>query len=627
MRMVFQDYMRQSVTASVLFLCACGDGGGSGKVVDEVIDPGDGDTEEEVVLPQLETQIEHWSKTGVFLAAADCGQCHTASKPGDIPAVMRSPDLQVSANQPSPDGADISPFAGWKSSVMANAFTDPYYRAVMKHETEVFPHLAGFIEDTCLTCHTPMGRTHAHQAGVSLEESDSCGLEGGCYRADQAMTDPHAREGISCTVCHQITGSVLEGQVDSGNYEIADSNHPEAMTIYGPFQNPAGQAMENAVGFTPEFGLQLGDSRLCASCHELYTPTVDMATGQPNGQVFPEQTPYTEWLNSDFGPGGGNTTSCQQCHMARDEISENFQTRIAVRPNGSVNVNWPERSPFAPHVLIGGNTWLLETLELFREELGRTDINEAGEFADTANLSRELLKTAADLDYSGQSFSEQKLSFDLTIRNNTGHKLPTSFPSRRMWLATRVTDSRGTTVFESGFPDENYQLAQDAAFTTDACMAIKKPEGFDSSGCYQGHLNQVSSPEDVPVYEMILGSTRGSITHVLLYASAPLKDNRIPPRGFDILTVPDRVKPTGIDGDPDFNLGNQGQDTVAYRLPVSDTAVPPFTVESRLYYQSIRPTFIEAVTGEHSWIAEFGGVVKKNPPRAEVLASVSFQVD
>ncbi len=120
---------------------------------------------------------------------------------------MRMPDLLVSPNQPSPDGEDISPFFDWKSSVMANAFTDPYFRATMKHETEAFPHLAGFIEDTCLTCHTPMARAHAHQTGVSLEKDASCGHDKGCYRADQAMADPHAREGISCTACHQITDS------------------------------------------------------------------------------------------------------------------------------------------------------------------------------------------------------------------------------------------------------------------------------------------------------------------------------------------------------------------------------------------------------------------------------------
>ncbi|GGE55380.1 hypothetical protein GCM10011533_04760 [Streptosporangium jomthongense] len=58
--------------------------------------------------------------------------------------------------------------------------------------------------------------------------------------------------------------------------------------------------------------------------------------------------------------------------------------------------------------------------------------------------------------------------------------------------------------------------------------------------------------------------------------------------------------------------------------------LPPdhrFTVESTLYYQNIRPTFVEAEHGEHPWIAEFRGIASRNPPKAEVLASASFQVD
>jgi hypothetical protein len=541
------------------------------------------------------------------------------------------PDLQVSANQPSPQGEDISPFYDWKSSVMANAFTDPYFRANMVHEAETFPHLAGFIEDKCLTCHSPMARTHAHQTGVGLEQGDSCLLEDGCYRADQALVDPHAREGISCTACHQITDSVLTGNaypdgVHSGDFEIPAEGEPGAFTIHGPYQNPQGQAMQNQVGYTPAFGQQMQDSRHCASCHELYTPTIDMETDQPNGEDFPEQTPYTEWVNSDFGPAGSNPQSCQQCHMARDEITDSFLTRLAVRPNGTVNTSWPERQPYSPHVLIGGNTWLLETLELFREELGRGEINGPGEFAATAELTREFLKTAATLSVTGEGIANGELAFDLAIQNESGHKLPNSFPSRRIWVATTVTDANGATVFASGLPDETFRLPLDAAFTTDACLAVKKTTDFDSAACYQPHITEVTSQDDVPVYETVLGSTTGQITHVLLYAANSLKDNRIPPRGFDSASVPVDVQPVGVDGDADFNAGNQGRDTIRYRIPVTGNEALPLQVETTLYYQAIRPSFIDGLHGEHVWIDEFRTVARLNPPPAEVMAELSFQV-
>lgn len=582
-------------------------------------------------MPSLTTQIEHWSETGVFLAAADCGQCHTASAPGDSPAVLRMPDLQVSPNTPSPDGEDISPFFDWKNSVMANAFTDPYFRANMVHEAETFPHLAGFIEDKCLTCHSPMARTHAHQTGVSLEQGESCPLDDGCYRVDRALEDPHAREGVSCTACHQITDSVLSGSgypdgVHSGDFDIRGGEELGAYTIFGPYQNPQGQAMQNWVEYTPVFSQHMSDSRHCASCHELYTPTIDIETDQPNGEDFPEQTPYTEWVNSDFGPAGTNPRSCQQCHMAREEISDSFLTRLAIEPNGTVNTTWPERQPYSPHVMIGGNTWLLETLELFREELGRGDINEPGEFAASAEATREFLKTAASLSISGQDLTAGELAFDLTIQNEAGHKLPTSFPSRRVWVATRITDANSAVVFASGIPDEEFHLPMDAAFTTDSCLAAKKAAEFDSSVCYQPHISEVTSEGDVPVYEAVLGSTTGQITHVLLYAANLLKDNRLPPRGFDVASVPEDVRPIGVNGDSDFNAGNEGRDTIRYRIPVTGNEALPLQVETTLYYQSIRPSFIDGLHGEHIWIAEFRTAARLNPPPAEVLATTTFEV-
>lgn len=612
--------LRRFVALSVIVLTACSDGGGSAGNAGDDTDPNE---PPEDVLPSLTTQIEHWSPTGVFLAAADCGQCHTASNPGDSPAVLRAPDPQVSAVQPSPGGVDISPFADWKSSVMANAFTDPYFRANMMHEAETFPHLAGFIEDKCLTCHSPMARTHAHQTGV--------GLEDGFYRAEQALVDPHAREGISCTACHQITDSVLTGNaypdgVHSGDYEIPAAGEPGAFTIHGPYQNPQGQAMQNQVGFVPAYGQQIQDSRLCASCHELYTPTIDMETDQPNGEDFPEQTPFTEWASSDFGPSGSNILSCQQCHMAREDIGENFLTRLAVRPDGSVNANWPERQPYSPHVMLGGNTWLLETLELFREELGRDSINEEGEFAATAELTREFLKTAATLSVTGVGIASRELVFDLTIQNESGHKLPTSFPSRRVWVGARVIDANGAVVFANGEPDNSFRLPMDEEFTSEACLAAKKPPGFNSEACYLGHVSEVRSEQDVPVYEAVLGSTTGDITHILLYASTLLKDNRIPPRGFDSAAVPDDVRPVGVQGDSDFNASNEGRDTIRYRIPVGTSLALPLQVETTLYYQAIRPTFIDGLHGEHEWVDEFQTIARLNPPPAEVVAELSFEV-
>ncbi|MFC4259136.1 hypothetical protein ACFOZ5_08860 [Marinobacter lacisalsi] len=568
-------------------------------------------------LPRLTTQKAHWEQTGNFLAATDCGSCHQASEINADPAALRTPE-NPGDPAPSPDGEDISPSTGWKSSVMANAFTDPYFRAAVAHETEQFPELAGFVEDKCLTCHSPMARTHAHKTGE--------GLQNDYYPMTSALTDPHAREGISCSLCHQITDDVVNEDINSGHYNVTYGQ--TIPLIYGPYQNPVKNAMQNAIGFEPEFGQHMSDSRLCGSCHELFTPVIDHATGQPNGEVFPEQTPYTEWTLSDFGPQGVTQASCQDCHMARDDIGDNFLTRLAVNRNdGSVNLNWPERGPYSPHEFLGGNTWLLETLELFREELGRSTINQPGDFAKAAERTRAFLQTAATLEASGAGLNQNALSFQMTIRNHSGHKLPTSFPSRRIWLATRVTDARGVTVFESGIPDGNSRLLSDKLFTRGECLAAKKPTGFDSSTCFSAHVDQVTSADQVPVYETVLQTTTGNITHILLYASEPLKDNRIPPRGFNNDDAPGYVKPAGVEGDNDFNTNGSGTDTVSYQLPIAADVEPPLEVEATLYYQSIRPTFINSIRGKHESISQFRTAAELNPPPAEILSTLSFTVN
>ena len=178
----------------------------------------------------------NWGTVGVFTQAETCAECHRASGDQDpgIPAVMRYP-LQD-------DGEDISPSYQWRHSMMAHAFDDPYYQAAVEDEVSAFPALAGFIEDTCLTCHTPMAHTNAHQTGTDLSDPNvdlTCLLPDGCYRFDTASSQNHAREGISCTLCHQIKNDNL-GTRDSfsGGFTIAEAGDPEAFTIYGPYQNP-----------------------------------------------------------------------------------------------------------------------------------------------------------------------------------------------------------------------------------------------------------------------------------------------------------------------------------------------------------------------------------------------------
>ena len=86
------------------------------------------------------------------------------------------------------------------------------------------------------------------------------------------------------------------------------------------------------------------------------------------------------------------------------------------------------------------------------------------------------------------------------------------------------------------------------------------------------------------------------------------------------------VRPVGVQGDSDFNASSEGRDTNRYRIPVGTSLALPLQVETTLYYQAIRPTFIDGLHGEHEWVDEFQTIARLNPPPAEVVAELRFEV-
>jgi len=555
----------------------------------------------------------HWGTVGVFDNADSCIQCHRASD--------SAPDVMTY------NGEDVSPGAGWLNSMMALSFADPYYQAAVEEEVAQFPHLAGLIEDTCLTCHAPMARTHAKQNNVDLDGD-------GYYRFSTALGHMHAREGISCTACHQIQddGSLGQPISFSGGYDI------DALTadpkIYGPYENPVSQAMANNTQYDPVHGAHMTDSAHCATCHTLFTPTLDL-DGQLTGGYFPEQTPYQEWQNSVYASGRAKEASCQDCHMPVPE--DGYSTQIAVRADGSANNGWPTRTPFHKHGFVGGNTHTLEILLAYRSLLaieGFTTVE--GLEAQIAATRAQLEQRTAEIAIDSVADVGGTLEIPVRVTNHAGHKLPTSFPSRRVWIHLKVTDATGATVFESGLPDAQGQISTDANALQEACIAGDKTlnPGFDFSTCYEPHRDVINDPAQVAIYESVLGDVDGDITYVLLHASGEyLKDNRIPPEGFQNSAVPgtaeglpaDNVSAiVGVDvADTDFNGGpdgGTGQDVVHYAVDTS-AYTGPFDVEARLLYQSVRPGFVHGLHhDEQPRVERYKEMVALIPPTVETLA-------
>ena len=468
--------------------------------------------------------------SALFAGSGDCMFCHASG-------------TNVLTTQ---KGEDVSPPTAWRSTMMANASKDPYWRAKVAAEVSVHPNLAGAIEDKCATCHAPMGRTEAVYSG-------STG-----YSLSSLSDDLPGLDGVSCTVCHQIRDANL-GTKDgfSGKYVITDSRE-----IFGPYTEPLTAQMRNQVNYTPMYSSHVERSELCAVCHTLYTSYVDK-DGNLTG-AFPEQVPYLEWSNSVYPARG---ISCQTCHMP--EVEESM--RISLRPP------WLEtqREPIWRHDFAGGNIFLTSILSANRDELGVTATS--GHFDYTTGKAKSMLETRT-LDLTADAFfTGDTLAVDVALKNLTGHKFPTGFPSRRAWIRLSVRGDDGSTVFDSGNWDETNEII-----------------GLDAS--FDTHHDYIYDESDVQVYEPVMADDTGGITYTLLKAAVYLKDNRLPPQGFTSSAsgYADMSIAGDADDDPDFNrtdgVEGSGADIVHYRIPLTDGG-SLYTVDAAVYYQTVPPRF------------------------------------
>ena len=168
----------------------------------------------------------------------------------------------------------------------------------------------------------------------------------------------------------------------------------------------------------------------------------------------------------------------------------------------------------------------------------------------------------------------------VTVTNRTGHKLPTAYPSRRVWLHVTVRSVGGSLVFESG------ALREDGSI-------VGNDNDVDASR-FEPHYTRIERPSEVAIYESILGQSAGNVTTGLLAATHYLKDNRLLPSGFDKSTAHADVAVHGDAlQDPDFQPGG---DVVVYEVPLGD-APGPYEIEVELLYQPIGFRWSENLRG------------------------------
>ena len=163
-----------------------------------------------------------------------------------------------------------------------------------------------------------------------------------------------------------------------------------------------------------------------------------------------------------------------------------------------------------------------------------------------------------------------RLAVDVTVRNLTGHKLPTAYPSRRAWLHFTVRDSSNEAIFSSG--------------AIEPSGAIRGNDNDLDAARVEPHYQEIRSEDQVQIYESVMHDVNGRITTSLLQATGYAKDNRILPRGFDKATAMRDIAVIGAAGkDDDFTAES---DRVRYVVN-TEGLTGPFRVDVELRYQPI----------------------------------------
>ena len=446
-----------------------------------------------------------------FAASGTCVQCH-----GTDTAMIANVDGE---------GMDINVVDDWKGTIMANAAKDPFWKAKVSHEVLVNPSHQVALESKCTQCHAPMGNyNNVLNGGIDYSMAD-------------LAADTVALDGVSCLACHQQTAFEL-GDNFSGTLDY-DTN----FKAFGPYTSPLVSPMAIATGYIPEYSEHISDAGICAGCHTLLTQTVDLS-GNFTGDEFVEQATYHEWLNSSYNIGQVLEQTCQGCHMPSISDPVFIANGISTEP----------RTPFSKHELVGANHFMLQIMKNNIDTLGLTC--DEGAFDNASDKTLAMLASSLNTQLELIDRSVDTAYFELEITNLAGHKFPSGYPSRRAYVEFVLLDDLQDTIFKSGIIGNDGYI-----------------ENYNSS--YEQHYNTITSEEQVQVYEMVMADVNDQVTTILERAKYPLKDNRLPPKGFtDLHFAYDTCAIFGQAlNDINFNqdpVQGSGSDMLYYSIPISE---------------------------------------------------------
>jgi hypothetical protein len=307
------------------------------------------------------------ARTAIRLAALVVALCAASVAPALAESVPVKPGVATPAQfAPATSCRCHQPLVDeWQESMHSKALADPLFTTKVAEGDKATGNKLGPF---CRRCHGPV-------ATMTGEDGS-------------AQMSPASAEAITCSFCHQLTGT----KKPLGN--VSQLVEPSGI-LRAQIEDP--QSPHN-----PVYSAFHATSEICGGCHNVNHPV--------NGMHL--ESTYAEWKKS---PQAKQGLQCQDCHMS--------ESPPAVGPStGQACVNGPER-PNIYHMTFAGA----------QVALGNADRAVA------------LLQSAATIDVVAPEIVGPSAEVTVTVTNvGAGHYLPTGLTEvRQMWLQVVAVDENG----------------------------------------------------------------------------------------------------------------------------------------------------------------------------------------